>query len=119
MRNFLVAAVAGLMATACGLPFGIGQASTSQLINGAADNLASASGFEVKGKFTTGGHNYTFDLQYQTPDSVDIVIDQDTTHLELLQWGGKAYHQSQAILPRTLRTDPLRQALARAVGRRR
>src|SRR5207249_925097 len=82
-------AVAGLMATACGLPFGIGQASTSQLINGAADNLASASGFEVKGKFTTGGHNYTFDLEYQKPDAADMVVDQDAVHLELLQVGGK------------------------------
>ena len=116
MRNFLVAAVAGLMATACGLPFGIGQASTSQLINGAADNLASASGFEVKGKFTTGGHNYTFDLEYQKPDAADMVVDQDAVHLELLQVGGKAYYKSKDILTSTVGTDPFGQSVARAVG---
>ncbi len=116
MRRLLVVAALGLMTAACSLPFGIGQASTSQLINGAADNLGKASGFEVTGKFTSVSDKYQIDLQYQSTGAAHMDITQNSTHLELLQISGKAYYRGKAFVASVAGTDALGQALARAVG---
>ena len=116
MRKLLIAALVSLAAAACGLPFGIGQASTSQLINGAADNLAKASGFEVIGKFKSGSDDYQIDLQYQSSGSAHMDITKGSTHLELLQISGKAYYRGKDFVAATAGSDTFGQALARAVG---
>jgi hypothetical protein len=116
MRRLVVVGAVGLMMAACGLPFGIGQASTSQLLNGAADTLSKASGFEVSGKFTTGTDKYQIDLKYQSSGAAHMDITKGTQKLELLQIGGKAYYRGKDFVASTAGTDTFGQALARAVG---
>jgi len=116
MRRLVVVGAVSLMMAACGLPFGIGQASTSQLLNGAADNLAKASGFEVSGKFTTGSDKYQIDLKYQSSGAAHMDITKGTQKLELLQINGKAYYRGKDFVAATAGTDAFGQALARAVG---
>lgn len=116
MRRFLVIAAAGLLVSACGLPFGIGQASTSQLINGAADNLSKAKGFELAGKFTSGSDKYTVDLKYESSGAADMALTKGDTHLELLQINGKAYYKGKDFIASVAGSDAFGQALARAVG---
>lgn len=118
MRRLLLVAFAGTMLAACDLPFGIGQASTSQLINGAADNLANASGFELGGKFTTGGDRYSMDVQYEHSGAAHTDITKGTTHLEVLQVNGKAYYRGKDYIVGVAGSDTFGQALARAVGDR-
>jgi hypothetical protein len=116
MRRLVIVGVASLMMAACGLPFGIGQASTSQLINGAADTLSKATGFEVTGMFTTGSDKYQIDLQYQSSGAAHMDMTKGTTHLEVLQINGKAYYRGKDFVASVAGTDAFGQALARAVG---
>jgi len=116
MRRLVVFGVASLMMAACGLPFGIGQASTSQLINGAADTLSKATGFEVNGTFTTGSDKYQIDLRYQSSGAAHMDMTKGTTHLEVLQINGKAYYRGKDFVASVAGTDAFGQALARAVG---
>lgn len=116
MRRAVVVALLAFTAAACGLPFGIGLPSTSQLINGASDNLSKASGFEVTGKFTSAPDTYQIDLQYQSSGAAHIDITKGATHLELLQSGGKAYYRGKDFVSATAGSDTFGQALARAVG---
>jgi hypothetical protein len=116
MRRVVVVGALGLMLAACGLPFGIGQASTSQLINGAADTLAKAKSFEVTGTFTSDSDKYQIDLQYESSGTAHMDVTKGTTHLELLQINGKAYFRGKDFVASVAGTDTFGQALARAVG---
>ena len=116
MRKTLAAALVAFTAAACGLPFGIGLPSTSQLINGASETMSKASGFEVTGKFTSGADTYQVDVQYQASGAAHIDINKGATHLELLQIGGKAYYRGKDFVAATAGSDTFGQALARAVG---
>jgi len=116
MRKVLIAAVVCVLATACGLPFGIGQASTSQLVNGAADNLAKASGFEVNGKFTSGSDKFQVDIKYQSSGAAHVDVTVGTTHIEAIQSNGKVYYHGKDAAATFVGSDAFGQAAPTAVG---
>jgi hypothetical protein len=117
MRKVLMAAVVCFLAAACGLPFGIGQASTSQLLNGAADSLAKASGFEVAGKFTSGSDKFQIDIQYQSSGDAHVnVTIGTTTSVELIQANGKVYYHGKDAAAGFVGSDAFGQAQPIAVG---
>jgi hypothetical protein len=116
MHKVLLAAVVCFLAAACSLPFGIGQASTSQLVNGAADNLAKASGFEVSGGFTTGSDKYQIDIKYQSSGDAHANVTVGTTSVELIQTGGKVYYHGKDAAAGFVGSDAFGQAEPTAVG---
>ena len=116
MRKVLIAAVVCFLAAACGLPFGIGQASTSQLVNGAADTLAKASGFEVSGKFTTGTDKFQVDIQYQSSGSAHVNVTVNATQVEAIQSNGKVYYHGKVAASTFVGSDAFGQAEPIAVG---
>ena len=96
IRRLMVGGVVSMLAAACGLPFGLGQATTAQLLNGAADNIANAKSLEMKGNFTESSNNYTMDIEYQsTGPSVHMDITQGAVHVELLQACRNRLHRNQ------------------------
>jgi hypothetical protein len=117
MRKLLLTSASALVIAACGLPFGIGRTSTSQLENGAADNLAKAKSVEAKGTFTQST-TYQFDTRYVAPSTVDVQVTQGTLSYEALQIEGKIYLKGSAFLQSQV-TDPTEgQQLAKVVGDR-
>jgi hypothetical protein len=118
MRKLLLTSMAVLVIAACGLPFGLGRASTSQLENGAADSLAKAKSVEAQGTFTEGTTTYQFDTKYVAPSTEDIQITQGTLSYEELQLNGKVYFKGSQYLASKI-TDPTEaQQLAKVVGDR-
>ena len=118
MRKLLLTSIAVLVIAACGLPFGLGRASTSQLENGAADSLAKAKSVEAQGTFTEGTTTYQFDTKYVAPSTEDIQITQGTLSYEELQLNGKVYFKGSQYLASKI-TDPTEaQQLTRVVGDR-
>ncbi len=117
MRRVLVAVVVGFFAAACGLPFGLGLPTTSQLINGADDTIATTSGFEIVGSFSQGADKYSVDLQYQASGStVHMDVTKGATHVEQLQVNGKVYARGQDIVAGYLSNDDFGQAAAKLIG---
>jgi len=116
MRKVLIAAVICFMAAACSLPFGIGQASTSQLVNGAADSLAKASGFEVNGKFTSGSDKFAIDIKYQSSGTAHVDVTVNTTKIEAIQSNGKVYYHGKDAAATFVGSDAFGQAEPIAVG---
>jgi len=118
MRKLLLTSAAALMIAACGLPFGLGKPSTSQLENGAADNMAKAKSFEAQGTFSESGTNYKFDTRYVAPSTEDIQVTQGNISYELLQMDGKVYFKGSDYLASILGSDPNAQQLVKGVGTR-
>jgi hypothetical protein len=119
MRIAIVAA-AGLLAAGCGLPFG-GQslASTPQLVNGAADGLAKATGFEVTGAATEEGASYTLDVQLTPPNTNHVTLTQNSTlNVESVEVNGKVFYRGRAFIALLLGSGASDQQLAKAVGDR-
>ncbi len=117
MRKVLIVAVVGFIAAACGLPFGLGLPSTSQLINGADDTIAKTSGFEITGSFAEGPVKYMIDMQYQASGSaVHMDVTLGSTHEELLQVNGKVYTKGQDVVAGYTGTDDFGQAAAKLIG---
>ena len=98
MRKLLLTSVTALVIGACGLPFGLGHPSTSQLETGAADNLAKAKSFEAKATFLDGSKPYNLDIEYSAPSTVHIGGAQGDNNLEMLSINGKAYYKGQQFL---------------------
>lgn len=117
MRKLLMTSAAALLIGACSLPFGIGRPSTSQLENGAADNLANAKSFEVKGTFADGQTHYTFDTKYVKPSTEDTLITEGSVSYEVMQIGGKVYVKGSDYLTNAL-TSPDAKQIINAVGGR-
>lgn len=118
MRKLLLTSATALVIAACGLPFGLGRPSTSQLENGAADNLAKAKSVEAKGTFTEGTTTYQFETKYVAPATEDVQVTQGTLSYEALQINGKVYFKGSQYLESQI-TDPTEaQQLARVVGDR-
>jgi len=105
MRNLLITGAAALIFSACGLPFGLGHPSASQLENGAADYLAKAKSFEAKATFLDGPKAYSLDIEYAAPSTVHIGGTQGDNDLEMLSYNGKAYFKGQLFL-NTVLVDP-------------
>jgi hypothetical protein len=116
MRRLIVVCVAAFAAAACGLPFGIGLPSTSELINGATDSLSKASGFEVAGSFTSGTDTYKIDIQYLSTGAAHMDVTVGTTHVELIQVNGKVYYHGKEAAASFVGTDTFGQAQPTAVG---
>jgi hypothetical protein len=117
IRRLVVAGVVGLLASACGLPFGLGQATTAQLLNGAADNIANAKSFEMTGSFTESSNNYTMDIQYQASGpSVHMDVTQGAIHVELLQVNGKVYYKGADAVSSYTTSDEFGKAEAKLIG---
>jgi len=116
MRRLLGVAAAALLAAACGLPFGLGLPSTTQLINGADDELAKASAFEMAGRFTTGSDSIQLDVQLTAPSTVQMTVTVSSIQREVIQIGGKVYNRGKDYVPTLLGTDTNGTALAHAVG---
>ncbi|TMC09336.1 MAG: hypothetical protein E6J30_04230 [Chloroflexi bacterium] len=118
MRKLLMTSAAALVIAACGLPFGLGRASTSQLENGAADNLAKAKSVEAKGTFTQDTTLYKFDTKYVAPATEDVQVTQGSLSYEALQINGKIYFKGSGYLESQI-TDPTEaRQLAKVVGDR-
>jgi hypothetical protein len=117
MRKVLVAGVVALIAAACGLPFGLGLPSTSQLINGADDTIAKTSGFEITGSFTQASDKYSVDMQYQASGpAVHMDVTKGSTHVEQLQVSGKVYARGQDVVGSYTGSDDFGQAAAKLIG---
>ena len=98
MRKLLVTSATALLIGACGLPFGLGHPSTSQLTSGAADNLARAKSFEAKASFTQGGKPTELDIQFTAPATIHISGSQGGEQFEMLRYGGKVYYKGASYL---------------------
>lgn len=116
MRRLVVVGAVSLMMAACGLPFGIGQASTSQLLNGATDNLAKSSSFEVAGSFTSGSDKVQLDLQFKSPNTVHMDRTLSGVKVEVVQVGGATYYRGKDYIATVVGTDTLGQALTKYIG---
>ena len=93
-----VALLAILVTTACGVP-GIGQVSTSDLINGAGTELAQATGLEVSGAFSKDSEDFSVDIQMNPPHSAHITASkssnsQTSVNYEAVQIDSKDYYRS-------------------------
>jgi hypothetical protein len=117
MRMAVVAA-AGLLAAGCGLPFGgPSLASTSQLVNGAADAFANATGVEINGAAIEEGASYTFDVQVTPPNTNHVNLTQNgTLNVESVDVNGKVFYRGRAFIALLLGSAASDQQLARAVG---
>ena len=118
MRKLLLTSAAALMIAACGLPFGLGRASTSQLENGAADNLAKAKSFEAKGTFSESGTSYKFDTEYVAPSTEDVKVTQGNLDYEILQLSGKVYVKGSQYLASVIGNSPEDQSIVKVVADR-
>ena len=116
MRRVVIVAFVSLMAAACSLPFGIGQASTSQLINGATDNLGKASGFEVGGKFTSSGTAFKIDVKYQSSGAAHVDLTTGSTTIEAMQFNGTVYYHGSDAAANFAGSDAFGQAAPKAIG---
>jgi outer membrane lipoprotein-sorting protein len=116
MRKAAIATVACLAASACSLPFGIGQASTSQLLNGATDSLAKSSTFEVVGGFTSGSNKLQIDLQFKAPSTVHLNLTTNGTKVEVIQLDGTSYYRGKDYVPSVVGTDAQGQELTTYIG---
>jgi hypothetical protein len=118
--RILVVVAAGLLAAGCGLPFG-GQSlpSTSQLVNGAADGFAKATGFEVTGALTEDGASYTLDVQFTPPSTNHVTLTQNgTLNVESVAVNGKVFYRGRAFIALLVGSSASDQQLAKAVGDR-
>ena len=93
-----VVLLAILLSTACGFT-GIGQASTSDLINGAGTELAQATGLEVSGAFSRDSEDFSVDIQMNPPHSAHITASKSSTsqtsvNYEAVQIDRKDYYRS-------------------------
>lgn len=108
-----------LLVAACNLPFvGPSLASTSQLINGAGDSLAKASGFEMTGAFDDTTGTYTMDLQYTAPTTAHMVMTQNGLQIEVIQTNGKLYYRGKDFIAGQVGSNAGAQKILRAVGDR-
>ena len=118
MRKLLLTSATALVIAACGLPFGLGHPSTSQLENGAADNLAKARSVEAKGAFTQGPITYDLDTKYVAPSTEDVHVTQGTLSYEALQIDGKIYLKGSGYLQSQITDQTEARQLAKVVGDR-
>ncbi len=107
-----------MLAAACSPPFGIGLPSTADLVNGSADGLARASGFEVAGRFTTAGDAYTVDIRYQSSGAAHVDLTVAGARIEALQFGATVYYHGREAAARFTGTDDFGRAQPNAVGDR-
>ncbi len=116
------AVLAVLLFTACAVP-GIGQASTSDLINGAGTELAHATGLEVNGAFSKESGDFSVNIQMNPPHSAHITASkssssQTSLNYEAIQIGDKDFYRSLDLAKLAAAQTPDAQQVARMVGGR-
>ena len=114
------AVLAVLLFTACAVP-GVGQASTSDLINGAGSELAHATGLQVNGAFSKDSGDFSVDIQMNPPHSAHITASkssssQTSLNYEAIQIGDKDYYRSLDLARVAAAQTPDAQQVARMVG---
>lgn len=104
-------------AAACELPFQLGQPTTRELETGAADWLATATSFTLRGTYddATGTH-WTISAVFVRPDREDVVVSGSGVKVEAILIGSQAYFQGQAFLAQHMGSDALSQTLVEAAG---
>ncbi len=98
MRKLLLISATALLMCACGLPFGLGRPSDSDLESGAADSLSKAKSFEAKATFLDGSKLYSLDIEYAAPSTIHISGKQGDNDVEMLNYGGKTYYKGRLFL---------------------
>ena len=91
-------AIAALVFAGCAVA-GLGRASTSDLINGAAYELAHATGLELEGAFTKDKTDMSVDIQTNPPHSAHITASKQEPNsqaiqVEMIQIDQKDYYRS-------------------------
>ena len=111
-----MAAAAAVLAAACNLPFGIGLPSTTQLINGATDQLAKATSFEIAGSLTSGSDQVKFDAQFTAPSTLHMTRKVNGLDVEVIQIGGASYYRGKDYVTSVVGTNAVGQALTKYIG---
>ena len=104
------------MASACDVPFSLGQPSTRSLENGAAGGLTTAKSFEIIGSYTESGDRWSIDLQVTPPASQHVVVSKADLKLEAITIGTTAYFRGNQFLSQHMGTDLLSRNLVKAAG---
>lgn len=118
-RRALAAAVGAVVlavASACDVPFSLGQPSTRSLENGAAGGLTTAKSFEIIGSYTESGDRWSIDLQVTPPASQHVVVSKADLKLEAITIGTTAYFRGNQFLSQHMGTDLLSRNLVKAAG---
>jgi len=116
VNQWIIAAMAILLASACQQPFGLGLPSERALENGAANTLSATRGYEITGSYKVDGNQWTIDMQVQRPQSEHLVITSAKGRVEALIVGQEAYFRGQAFLAQHLGTDSLSRSVVKAAG---
>lgn len=104
------------LATACELPFGLGEPSEPALERGVADSLGSAKSYEVTGYYNEAGTRWTIDLEVTRGRAEHLLLSGAQDQLEVVVIGGQAYFRGKGFLLNHLGSDPVSQNLALAAG---
>ncbi len=105
-----------LALVACDLPFGLGEATTRALENGAADTLTNATGFVMTGGYTgPNGEHWVLKVDIARPDREQLSLS-GPAELDAIIIQGEGYYRGQAFLAQHIGTDPLSKALVAAAG---
>lgn len=132
----LGATAIALVASACDLPFGLGQPTTRALENGAADTLTAAKTLEITGAYTEVGDpslpatpasgaravvppsttSWKIDLQVVKPDKEHLVLSGGSADLEAVVIGAQGYFRGHQFLSEHMGSDALSQNLVKAAG---
>ena len=117
-----IAILAVLLFTGCAVPR-IGQASTSDLINGAGTELAHATGLEVSGAFSKDSEDFSVDIQLNPPHSAHITAGksastQTSVNYEAVQIDGKDYYRSLDLARSATVDTPQAKLVARMLENR-
>jgi hypothetical protein len=119
VRVVVAIAAAGLLAAACNVPFLTPSlASTTQLINGAGDSFAKASGFELAGVFENTSSKYNIDVQYTAPTTAHIAMTLNGLLIEAIQIDGKVYYRGRDFAANQVGSNAAAQSIVRAIGDR-
>jgi hypothetical protein len=103
-------------ASACDLPFALGQPTTRALESGASDTLTAAKSFEITGSYSESGIRWTIDLQVAQPGKEHVVVSSSDVMLESIIVGNDAYFRGNQFLSQHMGSDLLSRNLVKAAG---
>jgi hypothetical protein len=117
---------------ACDLPFGLGQASTRSLEDGAVAGLDAAKSFRVTGSYTDQSMilgapassartqpvaaRVTIDLELVKPSTEHVVVNASGTKVEAIVIGNDAFFRGNQFLSQHMGSDPLSRNLVKVAG---
>jgi hypothetical protein len=119
LKAFVKVAGAGaalVTLAACGLPFGLGQASIRALNSGAAASLDAAKSFRISGSYTESGIAWKIDLELVRPANVHATLTGPNDDLEAVITDQGSYFRGQKFLSNHMGSDPVSRSLVKATG---